>query len=125
MISPDVLDRIREEVERIERMLSSEEGCSEGITDICVKKLFGLCSCDGRRECYEPADEMDEMVYRALKEFEGHVSREVVERAKRMWVERDRYLINPVDIALRLISIAGREIEGKKRVKPCDWVVFI
>ena len=120
MIPSDVLDRIKEEVERLERLLSDE---SDGT---CVKKLFGLCSCRERRECYIPANRLDKMVHQALKEFEEHVCREVVERAKVIWVERERFAMNPVDIALKLLTIAGQEIEKRKgKSNPSDWIVYV
>ena len=113
MISSRILDRIKESVERIEMELMNEG-------DICVRKLFGLCSCEGYRECFVPATTLDELVLSKLLELKDEVDWEVIDRAKRIWVERERF--GPTEIALELISIAGKELEGKS---PTEWRVYI
>ena len=128
MIPPDVIDRIRESVGRIEMELMGDTiGRVEYEEKICVRKLFGLCSCEEKRECYVPATVFDRLVFLSLLKLKDDVDWEVLERAKRIWVDREREKYRPLEVALDLLSMAGRELEGEKRkkVSPADWRVYI
>ena len=166
MIPPDVLDKIRESVERIEMELMGREVGEElelknvrfGETDpldamdeidgtdeigrfrgkICVRRLFGLCNCEGYRECFVPATIFDRLVFLSLLKLKDDVDWEVLERAKRIWVDRERERFKPLEVALELLSMAGRELESermekggrgkakrKARITPAEWRVYI
>ncbi len=125
MIPPDVLDRIMEGIGRIEMELMGDTiGRVEYEEKICVKKLFGLCSCEEERECYVPATVFDRLVFQSLLELKDYFSWEVLERAKRIWVDRERDKYVPTEVALTLLQMAGRELERKKS-SPAEWKVYI